>query len=107
MKVVEGEPPGDCDKGGEFPNDFDEEKPNETSEIIVPHHKDGDTLTVTVTESKEPLVVAAKPGVQETVHTKPAVEETVATKPVVQETASTKPAVQGPYSHQTCGRRST
>ena len=93
-KVAEGETLGDGDKGGEFPNDFDEEKPNETSEIIVPHHKDGDTPTVKVTESKEPLVLAAKPGVQETVHTKPAVEDTVATKPVVQETIATKPAIQ-------------
>ena len=91
------------DKGGEYPDDFDEEKvelpsdkeiecqtlvakgtnhpatvvtANETSEITVPPHKtEGrDTLTVKVTESlgdKEPLVIATKPVVQETVETKP------------------------------------
>ena len=95
-KGVEGEPPGDGDKGGEFPDDFGEEKPNET-EIIVPPQEDRDTPTVKVTESpedKEPLVIATKPALQETVATKPAVQETVATKPVVQETGATKLVVQ-------------
>ena len=76
-KEIEGEIPYEGDKGGKFPNDFDEEK-------------------VQVIRATKPVVqetVATKPAVQETGATKPVVQDTGATKPVVQETGATKPVV--------------